>query len=125
VCPPTNREEIVADQVSISPALTLEEWVQFGESKAFFDMLAAGRRPYGPERRFNDDQKLHALAALALHRHPAGFTQAELTALDTTAHLYERRRGPGDIELGAALRTLHSKIAALLPPHGVRIPSPE
>ena len=109
------------DRDPITPALSAEEWVEFGESNAFFERLAAGGRPFGPNRRFTDEQKLHALAALALHRHPAVFTTAELDAVDAAIHLFERRRNPGDLTLIALLRSLHQKVAALLPPAGVKI----
>ena len=109
----------------VTAALTDDEWVEFGDSKPFFDKLAAGGRPFGPNRRFTDEQKLHALAALALHRHPAAFTHSELDSLETAAQLYERRHGPGDLALVAGLRSLHAKVAALLPPKGVRLVSGE
>ena len=105
----------------IVPALSAEEWMEFGESKAFFERLAAGGRPFGPNRRFTDEQKLHALAALALHRHPAVFTEGELDAVEASAQFFERRRGTGDLALAAALRSLHQKVAALLPPSGVKL----
>ena len=105
----------------ITPALSAEEWVEFGDSKPFFDRLANGGRPFGPNRRFTDDQKMHALAALALHRHPAVFTHAELDALESAAQLFERRRGLGDMPIVAALRSVHKKISALIPPAGITI----
>ncbi len=105
----------------ITPALTADEWVEFGESKPFFERLAGGGRPFGPNRRFTDEQKMHALAALALHRHPAVFTYAELDSIEAAAHLYERRHGPGDLALVATLRSVHRKVSALLPPRDVRI----
>lgn len=113
------------DPPSIAPALSVEEWIQFGESKPFFDMLAAGKRPFGPTRRFTEEQKLHALAALALHRHPAGFSHAELDAVESAAKLFERRRGPADAGLVSALRSLHRKVSTLIPPPDIRIPIPE
>ena len=107
------------------PALSPDEWVEFGDSTSFFQRLASGGRPFGPHRRFTDEQKLHALAALALHRHPAVFTHEELDAVGSAADLFERRRGPGDSALVAALRSLHIKAAALLPPRDIRIVPPE
>lgn len=115
----------MADPSSIPPALSVEEWMQFGESKPFFDMLAAGKRPFGPTRRFTEEQKLHAIAALALHRHAAGFNHAELGAVESAAKMFERRRGPGDVALVSALRSLHRKVSALIPPSDIRIPIPE
>jgi len=109
----------------VTPALSADEWVEFGESKAFFERLGSGGRPFGPNRRFTDDQKLHALAALALHRHPAAFTQGELDAIEAAADLYERRRGLMDLSLAAALRSAHAKIAALIPPAGIKLIPPE
>ncbi|MBA3645187.1 MAG: hypothetical protein H0W63_03335 [Gemmatimonadaceae bacterium] len=105
----------------ITPALSANEWMEFGGSKPFFDRLAHGGRPFGPNRRFTDEQKLHVLAALALWRHPAVFNHTELDALEAAAQLYERRHGPGDIALVKALRSAHKKIAALIPPAGVQI----
>ena len=105
----------------ITPALSAEEWMEFGDSKPFFERLAVGGRPFGPNRRFTDEQKLHALAALALHRHPAVFTHRELEAVETAAKFYERRHAAGDLDVASALRALHQKIAALIPPVGVRI----
>ena len=109
----------------ITPALSEDEWVEFGESKAFFQRLATGGRPFGLHRRFTDDQKLHALAALALHRHPAVFTHAELDAIESAAQLFERRRGLGDLALVSSLRSAHQKIASLIPPAGIKIIPPE
>ena len=105
----------------ITPALTPDEWVEFGDSKPFFERLAGGGRPFGPHRRFTDEQKMHALAALALHRHPAVPTFAELDAVEAAAGLFERRRGLGDLALASNLRALHRKVSALLPPRDVRI----
>jgi len=105
----------------VSPALSPEEWMEFAGSDVFFKTLAAGKRPFGPQRRFSDEQKLHVLAALALHRHPAVFNHDELDAVDAAASLYERRHGPGDLRMVSALRSLHRKVAALIPPRDVRI----
>lgn len=105
----------------ITPALSADEWVEFGESRAFFERLSTGGRPFGPNRRFTDDQKLHVLAALALHRHPAAFTHGELDAIEAAAQLFERRRGFGDLAIVSALRSAHQKIAALIPPPGVKL----
>ena len=107
------------------PALSADEWVEFGESKAFFERLASGGRPFGLSRRFTDQQKLHALAALALHRHPAVFTHAEVDAIEDAAQFFERRHGLGDMPIVAALRSAHQKIAALIPPADIRITRPE
>lgn len=109
----------------ITPALSADEWSEFGASKAFFDRLATGGRPFGPNRRFTEDQKMHALAALALHRHPAVFTYEELDAIESAAQLFERRRGLGDLVIASSLRSAHQKIAALIPPQGTRIVTPE
>lgn len=112
-------------QEPITPALSADEWVEFGESTAFFERLSTGGRPFGLHRRFTHDQKLHALAALALHRHPAVFTHEELDAIESAARLFERRRALGDMPIVAALRSAHQKIAALIPPAGIRITRPE
>jgi hypothetical protein len=105
----------------VRPALSADEWIEFGASQPFFDRLAEGGRPFGPNRRFTGEQKLHALAALALFRHPAEFTHAELDAIESAAQFFERRRGPGDVALVSALRSLHRKVTALLPPRDVKV----
>lgn len=118
----SNSEAIVPQSSEpVMPALSPTEWLEFGNSKPFFERLACGGRPFGPPRRFTEEQKLHALAALALYRHPAVFTHDELDALEAATHLLERRRNPGDPKLVAALQSLHAKASALLPPRGIRM----
>ena len=112
---------MVETSEEITPALSANEWMEFGGSRPFFQRLASGARPFGPSRRFTDEQKLHALAALALYRHPAVFTHAELDAIEAAVQLFERRHGPGDVTLVKSLRSAHKKIAALLPPAGMEI----
>ena len=105
----------------IPPALSPDEWVEYGASNLFFEKLAAGGRPFGPNRRFTEEQKLLALAALALHRHPAVFTHQELEAVESAAAFFELRRRPSDFALAAALNSLYHKIAALIPPPNVKL----
>ncbi|MDQ6717203.1 MAG: hypothetical protein M3Z17_02515 [Gemmatimonadota bacterium] len=105
----------------MSPALSPDEWVEFGASNLFFEKLASGGRPFGPNRRFSEEQKLLALAALALHRHPAVFTHQELDAVQAAATYFELNRHRGDSALATALNSLHQKIAALIPPPNVKL----
>ncbi len=107
------------------PALTVEEWIQFADSHEVMMKFAEGKRPFGPTRRFSDEQKLHAVAALALHQHPARFIPAEVAAIGKAIPVFEARRGPEDLETAAALRSLMEKLVALMPPPDVKLPSLE
>ena len=113
------------EPIRLPPALSSEEWVEFGASKPFFEMLAAGRRPFGLNRRLSDEQKLLAIAALALHQHPFAFTRTELDALEDAVGFYERRGAKDDDLIVSALQSLHQKLVALLPPSDVRIVPPD
>lgn len=103
----------MADEVK--PALAAEEWANVcveGECRndALWEMTR-GWDPFDPDLRTVEDLPHHALAALALHGQPFGFTREDVAALQmaigydpTTGHLSE------------ALESLAARIAALLPP---------
>ncbi|HUR91209.1 MAG TPA: hypothetical protein VMY38_00900 [Gemmatimonadaceae bacterium] len=98
------------------PALSAEEWIQYADDMAIMADWAADRRPFGPQRRFSFQEKRHAVAAMALHNQPFGFTRDEEAMLESQARFYEHRGFGGDLEIAAKLRRLSRKISALLPP---------
>ena len=100
----------------LRPALSEEEWIQYAGDLSITAEWAADKRPYGPDRRYTIERKRHAVAAMALYDQPFGFTHEEEAMLETQAKFYEHRGFVGDAEIGAKLRLLQAKIAALLPP---------
>lgn len=100
----------------ITPALTAAEWIQYGDDLAVMADWAADRRPYGPDRRYTMEQKRHAVAALALHHQPFGFTAADLDVLVEVSRFYQHRGFPGDPPIVEMLERIYDRIAALLPP---------
>ncbi len=83
----------------IQPALTPEEWAATEEIKAkMIDRLGSA----------------HALAALALYGQPFGFTLDDLRELDFLIEAIVREWQEGDES--AFLRSIKSRIEALLPP---------
>ena len=103
----------------LHPALTEEEWIQYGDDRSVLADFAAGRRAWGPRRRHNEEDKMHAAAALALFRHPFGFTHEDVQLLEDQATFHEHRGAVTDQMLADRLRWLAQRIAALLPPPGV------
>lgn len=97
-------------------ALSAEEWIQYANDLTIMADWAADKRPFGPHRRFTFEQKRHAVAAMALHNQPFGFTHDEERMLEMQARFYEHRAFAGDAEIAAKLRVLQQKISALLPP---------
>lgn len=95
-------------------ALTDEEWIQFADSRDVLMKLAEGKRPYGPTRRFTDEQKMHAVAALALHGQSFGFTRQEHDALTEALRVLQLYLPVGPVT--PLVRSVQEKIAALLPP---------
>jgi hypothetical protein len=85
----------------IQPALSPEEWA--GE--------LAGRGPIGYHELVLWDGYEHAIAAIALHGQPFGFTHADVEAL-----LFAADHSSGAEDPDSALRDLARRIAALLPP---------
>ena len=97
-------------------ALSAEEWIQYADDMAIMADWAADKRPFGPQRRFSFQEKRHAVAAMALHNQPFGFTHDEEAMLEAQARFHEHRGFAGDLEIAAKLRRLQGKISALLPP---------
>lgn len=100
----------------IRPALSAAEWIQYGDDLQVMADWAADRRPFGPDRRFTLEDKRHAVAAIALHAQPFGFTHDDEALLEEQAKFYEHRAYAGDAEVVAKIRGLLKKISALLPP---------
>ena len=74
------------------PALSPEEWIQYGDDLQIMADWAADKRPFGPARRFTLEDKRHAVAAIALHNQPFGFTHDDEALLEGDAALL---RAPG------------------------------
>ena len=106
----------------IVPALNTEEWLQYGADRTVLRDFAAGKRPWCPTRRFSDEQKLHAVAAMALFGQPFGFTHRDVDLLENQAAFHEHRGATTDQVLVQQLRSLAARITALLPPRGVEPP---
>lgn len=102
----------------ITPALTAEEWVRFGE----FSSLNPQR--FVDLTRHSGERHRHGTAALCLYGQPYGFTQEDvvlLAKLDKGNDYAEGDRfGVIDEEItpeeSVRLRSLARRIAALLPP---------
>lgn len=92
------------------------EWIQYGDDLEVMADWAADKRPFGPDRRSTIEEKRHAVAAIALHNQPFGFTHDEESLLEELLGFYERRAFAGDSEVAARIRRLLTKISALLPP---------
>jgi hypothetical protein len=101
------------------PALSPEEWIQYGDDLRIMADWAADKRPFGPARRFTLEDKRHAVAAIALHNQPFGFTHDDEALLEEMLRFYEHRGFAGDAEMVARIRRLLKKISALLPPKAV------
>ena len=113
-----------------TPALSAEEWkasAVFRENLEFFWHVR------GVELRIDDDERVdcgptvrgdgprHALAALCLYQQPFGFTAEDVEALnEAVAELLQPGNLapplPWQVRSAKALRSLASRIAALLPP---------
>jgi hypothetical protein len=113
----SSTEDLLAGEVS--PALSTEEWIQYGANRAVLSDFASDKRPWGPRRRFTYEEKLHAAAAMALYGQAFGFAQADVKLLMAEADLHERHGTSEDVGRASRLRTLAAKISALLPPEGV------
>src|SRR5687768_9168659 len=101
------------------PALSAEEWIQYGDDVGIMADWAADKRPFGPHRRFTFEEKRHAVAAIALHNQRFGFTHDDESLLEEMLRFYEHRAFAGDAELMVRIRALLQRISALLPPKAV------
>jgi len=100
----------------MQPALSAEEWIQYADDLTIMADWAADKRPFGPNRRVTFEEKRHAVAAMALHKQPFGFTHDDEALLEELLRFYEHRAFAGDSEIVARIRRLLQKISALLPP---------
>jgi hypothetical protein len=103
----------------VAPALSTEEWIQYGANRAVLSDFASDKRPWGPRRRFTYEEKLHAAAAMALYGQSFGFGHDDVAVLLSEASLHERHGTLDDVRRATRLRHLAVRIAALLPPEGV------
>lgn len=94
----------------IKPALTAEEWAQNAKTDHGdgIRLLSDAEVRIGTREVFAATKELHALAALALHGQPFGFTWNDVDIIDIAAAC--------DYEGSAKLCALRDRIAALLPP---------
>lgn len=111
----------------MKPALTPDEWERFAADRPSLSVekfrdLFIGRPTRNMSVRIRGDHvqlveadECHALAALALHGQPFGFTHEDVYLLEDEARWYAERQLP-DVKQAAALRSLAARIAALLPP---------
>ena len=110
-------DDLMADDTL--PALSAEEWIQYGANRSVLRDFACDKRPWGPRRRFTYEEKLHAAAAMALYDQPVGFSRADMYLLLDEATRHEQNGTSEDVRRSARLRDLAARIAALLPPEGV------
>lgn len=112
---------------AVTPALTAEEWgdssgswikrdafeLEWGNDGAL-DMYGPGFGfAFGPE----DSGDLHALAALALHGQPFGFTRGDVELVrDCIGMEWDRGTRDQCDQMERRLESLAARIAALLPP---------
>lgn len=117
---------------TITPALTREEWAEATNDQYYLsDMVEeaaddlAASFPVGPDdKSFAPNTRRHALAALALHGQPFGFTREDVRRLLATAKESDEGDASTDYYLGGYqgtvgsdwLRDLAARIEALLPP---------
>lgn len=111
-------DDLMADDTL--PALSAEEWIQYGANRSVLRDFACDKRPWGPRRRFTYEEKLHAAAAMALYDQPFGFARSDMYLLLDEATRHEQNGTSEDVRRCARLRDLAARIAALLPPDGVQ-----
>lgn len=110
----------------MNPALTSEEWRnQVTRTRGGALRIVVDFGPPANTVQLNDDPKMrHALAALALHGQPFGFTAKDVKNLRETAEESDEGDASNDFYLGGYqvtvgsewLLNLADRIAALLPP---------
>ena len=102
-----------SDTPEIQPALTKGQWEtleRHGVIEGYVDICDG---PIPTPIRAPTHKDRHALAALALHDHPAGFTWEDVEELRGVAEDYD---GEPAQQVSPTLRYLADRIAALLPP---------
>lgn len=101
----------------IKPALTPEEWQrqQVEREEHATSTVWESARFLGAE--YLD---AHAVAALALHGQPFGFTWEDIATLDIAVGATAALQAHGWEQEAAHLKTLRARIAALLPPREAR-----
>jgi len=118
----------MSDTTQVRPALTAEEW-------AVREKVSANGRNYVTEQDYTRGgsapmvyvgdkyesgecipELRHALAALALHGQPFGFTREDVNELLLYAQGWDRGSLEEQDEIKAHLRSVAARIAALLPP---------
>lgn len=102
---------------SVEPALTAEEWAELCINRRDHDTVTLSAKTGGItvedgcEGGYIDNGDRHALAALALHDQPFGFSREDVQTLrDVSARLREDGFMHEDVD------SLAARIAALLPP---------
>lgn len=115
----------------IKPALTPKEWTEIAAAERgdfncapMIYLRAIEHRGTGPHQL----DRPHALAALALHNQPFGFTWEDVDALERSAReVFTQARDTDEdfvvlrkrmMDDQRQLRSLADRIAALLPPRG-------
>jgi hypothetical protein len=93
------------------PALSAEEWAQHLVKDWLLEMRLEVL--FGID--FTRERSRHAIAALALHCQPFGFTEEDVRLLDGLGRDTSLLTFPVE-ELDSRLRSLASRISALLPP---------
>lgn len=100
----------------MKPAMTDEQW-----REAFDGDLTGKKDPRASDGIFVDyattPESCHALAAMALHAQPFGFTLDDIATLRTAVELVNGQCVPGDDEdpVTPKLRSITDRIGALLP----------
>lgn len=108
----------------IEPALTPEEWerVPIAPPVSLFppgvcDLIDVQMGGVAGGEEIKRDLGAHALAALALHGQPFGFTWEDVDVLRRVSHAYDLAIGRGVFdEITARHSSVADRIASLLPP---------
>lgn len=121
----------MSDSPEVRPALTEAEWAQGKAVRPGSDGLDYVKmgRGWVTEGFTKDGEEFdcgevgfyfpstrHALAALCLHDHPAGFGWEDVELLRSVADYLRVTSAHGDAEAISRLRSLADRIASMLPP---------